>query len=110
MERTGKGGPPFITTLGVMPTPAIVWTFPIGAIAVVAGFIVGVLAAYYAGFSSSEVVLSSALGTGTFFGITALSFGTRIRAKLAGRFQSVWLLALWVAAVVALTYLVNRIS
>lgn len=93
-----------------MPAPAIVWKLPIGTVAVVAGFIVGVLAAYYAGFSSSEVVLSSALGTGTLFGIAALSFERRIRAKLAGRFQSAWLLGLWVVAVAALADLVNRIS
>jgi hypothetical protein len=95
---------------GEMKVPAVLWKLPVGTLGVVVGFVVGLVAAYLAGFTASEVVLPSGLGGGAILGGAALAIEGRLRLRMMGRYQWLWLIGLWVAALVALGFVIKRIS
>lgn len=70
-----------------------------GIACVLGGFVVGMLCAYYLGYTEKEVVMSSAFGTAAILGVAGLFFEDRIRSKLPRPYQWLWLLGLMIAAI-----------
>jgi hypothetical protein len=69
-----------------------------GVTAVIGGFFIGLLGAYFLGFTEKEIVMSSAFSGAALIGAGGLLLEARIRRKLRAPYQWLWLVALICAA------------